>query len=272
MECALPLLKFRCPDLDRHFSGHGYCVTPLLDAAGVRRLEDCWASRADVSLQAPYAVSLASPSMRYRVAMSNAVTREIAPLLAPLLPDARLVYAGFACKRASEPASAMPLHQDPAFVDEMLWASGNIWIALRDVGPEDGPLWVVPGSHRLNRGWRAFNQPFAYPALESRLRDMAVPLYMRRGEAVIFPHSLCHFSPPNRSALPRLAAGGLLVQAGAPLHYCFADPDDRAHIAVYDFAPRDFLRQPVSGRPSTGIPHIRPAMVAPPDAGGFPAA
>lgn len=240
-------------------------MIPLLDTAQVARLESLWASTEDVSLQSPYAVSLASPSINYRTAMSDAVAGEIEPALASIIANVRLIYAGFACKRAQEAASALPLHQDPTFVDEAIWASGNIWIPLRDVGPDDGPLYVVPGSHRLNRGCRAFNQPFAYPALENRLRQMAVPIHARRGEAVIFLHSLCHFSPANRSSAPRLVVGGMLAEENAPLFYCFANADDRTCIAVYDFAPRDFLRQPISSRPAHGVPCMRPASVEPPE-------
>ena len=217
----------------------------------------------------PYAASLFSPDACYRRTVSQAVTAVIEPRLGALAPDAQLVYAGFASKAPSEPASIVPFHQDPSFVDETRWGSANIWIPLVDLDADNGPLWVVPGSHGFNRGLRGFNQMFGYDAYEAELKSLARPIYARAGQAILFAHTLFHFSPPNRSTRARPAAGGLLVVRGAPLSYNFVDPDDRDWIdrprAGKDRArrlgghtPGRALIAPVRGRLAGPNPSNRP--------------
>ena len=244
------MLKLSDPACDAAFRRSGYAVIPLLDAAAVAALREDWDKRED-SVQAwPYAASLYSPDVEFRRATHAVIAGTIGPALAQAVPDAELVFAGFACKAANEPASIVPFHQDPSFVDETRWGAANIWIPLVDLDESNGPLWAVPGSHRFNADCRGFNQLFAYSGLEPDLAELARPIHARAGEAVVFAHSLFHFSPPNLSPAPRLAAGGLLAERGAILRYPYVDPEARDWIDLYDADPALFLEAPISTRPA----------------------
>ena len=66
----------------------------------------------------------------------------------------------------------------------------NIILALTDIGPEDGPTMVVPGSHKSN-----FPHPNVgdYQAGD-RMDDLegAVPVLLKKGDAVLFVDGLMH--------------------------------------------------------------------------------
>jgi hypothetical protein len=66
----------------------------------------------------------------------------------------------------------------------------NIILALTDVGPEDGPTMVVPGSHKSN---------FPHPNAGDYARgdrmdtlDGAIPAYLKAGDALLFVDGLMH--------------------------------------------------------------------------------
>jgi ectoine hydroxylase-related dioxygenase (phytanoyl-CoA dioxygenase family) len=155
----------------------------------------------------------------------------------------------------------VPFHQDPSYVDESRWGAANIWVPLVDIDADNGPLWVVSGSHRFNRGRRAFNQSFVYAADQDALAELARPLLVRAGEAVVLAHSLFHFSPPNRSARPRPAIGAVLVERGAPLYYNIIDGADRDWIEIFEADPELFLAAPISTRPDRAATARVPVQV-----------
>lgn len=66
----------------------------------------------------------------------------------------------------------------------------NIILALTDIGPGDGPTMVVPGSHKSN-----FDHPLRGDyGRGDRMDDLpgAVPLYLQRGDALLFVDGLMH--------------------------------------------------------------------------------
>jgi hypothetical protein len=256
-------IRFADPSQDEQFRQCGFVVISLLSDAEIVKLTRAWQMRDDVTRGYPYAATLFSRDASYRRAMSAVVTELVAPKLATLIPEAALIYAGFASKAANEPASVVPFHQDPSFVDEQRWGAGNIWISLVDLDADNGPLFVVPGSHRFNRGRRGFNQAFGYDEYETDLRALASPLYLRAGQAVLFAHTLFHFSPPNRSTFPRLAGGGLVADREAPLFYHFVDPVDRQWMEVYAADPPLFLAAPIGTRPARAMAARVPVVVEP---------
>lgn len=253
------MLRFADADRDRHFRELGYVIFPLLDADSIDRLTLYWRSLDDPACRRPYALSLASDNAALRRESSDLLASIIAPRLAPILPEADFIFGGYSEKQANEPASALPFHQDPSFVDESIWGAANIWIPLVDISMDNGPLHVVAGSHLCPRARRAFNQAFAFAEHERALTALATPLLVRAGEAILFAHSLFHFSPPNRSEAPRLAAGGMLAERGAPLLYDFVAPADRSRIHCFPATPSTFVSVPIAARPPGDAGAIVPA-------------
>lgn len=66
----------------------------------------------------------------------------------------------------------------------------NIILALTDIGPDDGPTMVVPGSHKSN-----FPHPLAGDYMRGdRMDDLpgAIPVYLQAGDAVLFVDGIMH--------------------------------------------------------------------------------
>lgn len=95
-------------------------------------------------------------------------------------------------------APTFPWHQDNAY-SLLLDPHVQAWIALTDAGPDDGGLWLAPGSHRRPRGhhWTGGHVEVDEPPGEE------VPLEARRGDLVLFSSRLLHRTTPNRADAER---------------------------------------------------------------------
>ena len=103
-----------------------------------------------------------------------------------------------------------PWHQDWPLVPFDRRDCFNLWIAVSDVGPDDGPIQVVPGSHRLGSfGVQDFAEDTDFHSL---LRDEDLELIepvetvtLRAGDAVAFQSLTLHHADINRSKRERRA-------------------------------------------------------------------
>lgn len=86
--------------------------------------------------------------------------------------------------------------------------------ALTDVGPDDGGLCVIPGSHKS-----AFACPREIRRLEHR-RDCVRPVPVRAGDVVVFTEALTHGTLPWRAPTERRA----MLLRYAPANLAYARP------------------------------------------------
>ncbi|XP_075982914.1 phytanoyl-CoA dioxygenase, peroxisomal-like [Anticarsia gemmatalis] len=113
-----------------------------------------------------------------------------------------------------EKGAAYPMHQDyhyfPYEQDSMVAA----FLHLDAAGPENGGLFVYPGSHLLGpqEDIGAKESNFHYVDQKKFPLSGAKPVIADRGDVVIFSYLLVHGSPPNLSTRPRRM---LLLQAAA---------------------------------------------------------
>ena len=133
-----------------------------------------------------------------------------------------------------EYGSQQALHRDPVHVHTSppshLVAA---WIALEDIDPRCGPLTYVPGSHRLpywrdaqgdyrlhqgSHGEREVREALAFDEEQCRKSGLsAEPFLPRRGEVLIWHHSLLHGgSPPE---VPTLTRKSFVVHFSTRAHY-----------------------------------------------------
>jgi hypothetical protein len=76
-------------------------------------------------------------------------------------------------------------------------AEPGFWIPLVDVGPENGCLQLLPGSHRHAPPWEAQAAP---NRSVTQLEDITpVPVPLEVGGAILIHQQCSHASPPNRS-------------------------------------------------------------------------
>lgn len=110
-----------------------------------------------------------------------------------------------------------PWHQDQAYWDPGLdYESLSVWIPLQEATVENGCMWFVPGSQRLEiLPHHSINNDPRIHGLEAEGADtaaaMACPL--PPGGATFHHCRTLHYTGPNRSDLPRRA---YIIGAGRP--------------------------------------------------------
>jgi ectoine hydroxylase-related dioxygenase (phytanoyl-CoA dioxygenase family) len=110
-----------------------------------------------------------------------------------------------------------PWHQDEAYWDpDYDYRAFSAWIPLQDVTVENGCMWFVPGSHKLEVAThRSIGNDPRVHGLEAEGVDVAsaVACPIPAGSATIHVGRTLHYTGPNRSTGPRRA---YILGAGAP--------------------------------------------------------
>ncbi|MBI1286599.1 MAG: hypothetical protein GC178_03380 [Flavobacteriales bacterium] len=157
-----------------------------------------------------------------------------------------------------------PVHQDWSIVDEYKYPSFNLWLALHDVDESNGAMWVVHGTHNLNRKVRGPGYLFPdYTGILDELRPSMSQYPLKAGQAALFYHSTVHGSPRNLSNEPRIAVQVSIIPKEAPLQVYFQrTPNDKleVHRPEDNFAfGYEKVREESFTRPPTDSPvEVRP--------------
>lgn len=157
------------------------------------------------------------------------------------------------------------IHQDWSVVDESEHYSVNIWVPLHDVNKDNGALWILPGSHRLDQPIRGAGYLFPdYISEMDKLRDRVKCIDVKEGEALIFFHSTIHGSPPNNSAERRAVACCTVINEKAPIRTYF-QRDENSPLMVYEpaddfmFNYQDIMNEAVTNPPLGKLIEERPS-------------
>lgn len=242
---------FRDPELEARYRRDGYLHLPLLDPAAIPalrgRFDDLYLGETENWCHR----SNESSDVGYRRALHELISGAMAPAALELLDDHQVFSTGALVKWRG-PDSLMPAHQDWTVVDESRYRTLSLWLPLCDVDEENGALAVLPESHRVLSPMRMSpDKPSWYVDPVNRIDPhslLSVP--MRAGECLIFDHGLLHFSPPNRTEVPRSA----IVLAVAPteadlVHHWRREDDVVERHAVLD---REFFRRYIPGAEPVG--------------------
>ncbi len=127
----------------------------------------------------------------------------------------------FLCRRGT-PGFAP--HQDNYFVEAPVGAFASAWIALCDVGPDNGGLYLFPGTHAGILPVEDFDQgDYALQDPNARAKGTVVPATAKRIDAVVpkgavlFIHGcVVHGSNDNTTDQPRYALLNTYIREGAP--------------------------------------------------------
>lgn len=229
------------PDQQAEFSRLGYLKLTTLDDDHVERLRAVFAELFPEEMQGfipTYAV--ATPE---RKAQANERVKEIlAPVVVPYFDRHRAFNSSFLMKWPGDD-SALPLHQDTCYVDERVFRSAVVWVALDDADDEldNGPLQVIPGSHRFDRLPRGTRTWWPYDEVSDFAEaQCTVSLPVRKGDVLMMDNALIHCSFPNRSDAPRLAVALSLAPEEAGLIHAVGHDD--ATVTLHD-VDEDFFVQ-----------------------------
>lgn len=97
-------------------------------------------------------------------------------------------------------------HQDCPIVDEYKSTTSYAWMPTVDMTPTNGTFYAIPGSH-LWSAWQRSSQHPDWPLkkYEQFLWDNMVPIFVNKGDVLLFDSALIHASGENSTDTIRLA-------------------------------------------------------------------
>lgn len=167
-----------------------------------------------------YHFSFLDTNKAYKKAVYDGVSEVVRPSMNRVLDHYEPLIVNFVRKERG--LGEVPVHQNWNFVEESRYFSVSIWCPLVDVGPENGALEVIPGTHRMFR--HVLRSP-SIPWFFKRYKDVLLREYLQvvpveAGEALIFDDSLIHYSKPNRGTYDRTVIQVIAIPAEAQAkHY-----------------------------------------------------
>lgn len=225
---------FHDPDLQRRYERDGYVTVQLLDA---ERLEAVTAVRREHG-SAPGDPRTGlfndtwSTDRSYTREVSSALHEHLDGPVDDLLVDHRILGFVHIVKWPGE-SGRVPAHRDPTFVDEQRFRSVAIWCALEDLGPDDGALRVVPGSHLLDSGVRVHQAEHnLFPQVDEHAAELSIPVPLQAGWAVVYDHRLIHLSDPTRRDHERTVIAGVMTPREAEAVYSVHGPEGAVTVAI----------------------------------------
>ncbi len=262
---------FVAAETQERFARDGYVTLPLLGAQALGDLRTLYA-RLHPDALPEFFPSTFSTDPAYRALVDREVRAVCAQAVRGILQDVTLRYGSFIVKSPG-PRGVVNVHQDMTLVDESRFCGINIWCPLAATTPENGPLHVIPGSHRWVPTYRGASIPGIYDDVRPQAEARMQPLPLAAGEAVVFDQSILHFSPANRTAAPRVVINVFLTHREAELRTAWLDPErprdavelfaqDPDFVGCFDQFGHDIRARPRVGRSLGLFPYDFPRLDA----------
>jgi len=173
-----------------------------------------------------------STDRAYKHRVSAALHEHLDGPVDELLVDHRILGFVHIVKWPGE-VGRVPAHRDPTFVDEQWFRSVAIWCALDDLGPTDGVLRVVPGSHLLESGVRVHQAEHnLFPVVDEYAQELSVPVPLPAGWAVVYDHRLIHLSDATERDHERAVIAGIMTPREATAVYSVDGPEGAVTVAI----------------------------------------
>ncbi len=216
------MLRFLDPALEARFERDGYTTVQLFsdeeaDALAARFAElQSGRSMAGNVPDGSFYSTVFERDESFRAAHDAVIRTSVAPRIPAIVEGAQILFTALQTKTPGSPA--VLLHQHPPFTDQPFERSVLCWCALKDCAAEAGTLTVVPGSHHLYRYLRTVDQGDFFGDYRQALSEAyAIPVPLRKGEAILFENSLIHGSTPNISKTQRPVMFSVFTREGAGL-------------------------------------------------------
>ncbi len=147
---------------------------------------------------------------KYAPELARSLCRVNALAIAKQLLGAEAEYHGeHAILKPALHGAETPWHQDEAYWDaDLEYNELSVWIPLQEANLENGCMHFIPGSHKLEvMPHHPINHDPRIHGLEIDASDAskAVACPLPPGGATFHGPRMLHYTPPNRSAIPRRA-------------------------------------------------------------------
>ena len=224
---------FRDENLQDEFHRNGYVILDLLSPDAVARLrgehERLMQSRGKEQGRPHLSESSRSHDLEWNLEVSRTIREALAEPIGRTFRNHEL-FGGTFLLKVPKISTRLALHQDWSVVDEDRYQSLFVWCPLVDTGPENGGLFVLPGSHRYFHNYRSGSMQSLRIQPEGAIKAHTVDLPLPAGRAVAYSDRLFHGSHGNSTGAARITVTARVNQAEAELLYYHKVAADRVDI------------------------------------------
>lgn len=207
-------------NLNDTFTSNGYVVFDLLSKEDIEELLLIYSKFLGKNHITQFTTTNVSISTELKVEIARRIDEIVSPKISRIMCNINFWPGAFLIKPIGE-NTAFEAHQDWTFVDEEEHVSGNLWIPLCDTDDKNGGIAFLESTHYPNiKSIRSQTIPDFFHRNRAILKPFIKPVFLKAGQAVVFNHSIIHYSYPNTSNQNRIAVSKGFNSTGAKLlHY-----------------------------------------------------
>lgn len=218
--------------LQNDLNQKGYCILPLLTIEQIELFTNLYKEHHQIN-SSGFFPSTYSNNKEYRKKVSEQLILHSSKIMSQNFIDYKVFTGNFIIKHQGK-NTELGLHQDMTLVDETKYMGINVWCPLCDITSKNGAIWFLEGSNRLFPTYRGPTIPNIYDLFPNEIKSCMKPIYLRAGEAIVFDHSILHFSPPNLSKEDRIAFNIFISNSEAEIIEAYYNKEKKpAKIDIY---------------------------------------
>lgn len=236
----------RSPELAQHLNEQGYAVLDLLNESEVAKIM-AFKNENDMHISFHNGIHISfEHSDLNRTTLNNKIECLLEDGVNQHFVSHKILQCSFLLKEPLSNTNSIDIHQDWSFVNEHEgFKSYTVWTALHDIDNNNGGLYVIPKSHRIT------NYPRKVPVslhttplklFEKELKGWALPIFLKKGQAIIYDHRTLHGSFPNTSQKERVVVGFSITHIDSELQLYYTNPVDNKD-KLYSYAKSFFLEK-----------------------------
>jgi ectoine hydroxylase-related dioxygenase (phytanoyl-CoA dioxygenase family) len=230
---------FRDKGTQELFDRNGYVVIDAFTDSEINEFERAY-DLIEGKENTAFESTMNNQNLYHKKQVHELVLSYFKPLIGEQLDNYVPVTGNFVTKRSGKNGEVCP-HQDWSVTDEEYFRGVNIWVPFVDTNEENGAIYIVKGSHLLPPGKRGSYVPTYFNQnIFSHYHDFT-PVFMRKGQALIYDLRCIHASPPNVSGQTRIAAGCACAPGEAQLVHHYYDSQKNA-LKTYHVTPEFFTQ------------------------------
>jgi hypothetical protein len=214
---------FKDKELQSQFYELGYVIVPFIEEKTVHNLLSSYKTYYPEGVQGFFS-TIFTNNKDHRAGVNATIKENCLDKINSLFEDYKIMFSIFIVKAPDE-KSELIMHQDMTLVDESRFSGVNIWCPLIDLNAENGAIQLIPKSHRFYNTYRGSSLPNIYDDVKQEIKQLMQPMYLKKGEAVIFDQSIIHYSPVNRSDKERPVINTFITSKEAHIQICYWDKD-----------------------------------------------
>ena len=202
-----PKALFKDQELQAQLNEKGYVTLPFIGDVELEKLREFYHSiHPDGAPEKFEGIHMTTwcKDIDYKLTVANRLSDIYHEPCKAVFQDFRVLNNVFIVKDSGE--TPFKVHQDWNVVDERENFAVNVWIPLYDITKNEGGLWVIEGSHKIDRHIRGSAYLFPnYSPFNDELEKSAKSVSLKAGEAIIFYVNIIHGSPANYGEKERIA-------------------------------------------------------------------